>query len=280
VLDPDRKKMSKSKGNVVTPLGMLEEYGSDGVRYWAARGGPGVDTAFDVGQMKIGRRLAMKLLNASKFALTGGVVSGEVTHEFDRGMLSELAELVDEATTAFEEYEYTRALDRTETFFWSFCDDYLELIKQRRYGVDGDAAAQSANCALQAAMSVMLRMFAPFLPFVSEEVWSWWQNGSVHRAAWPASSDITTLLGQRSPESAQAFRLASEVTAKIRQHRSTNERSFKVPIRVIVSADDAQTALLRRVERDLASGNNAVSLSFGPGSPLDVTVEFVDTPDV
>jgi valyl-tRNA synthetase len=280
VLDPDRKKMSKSKGNVVTPLGMLEEYGSDGVRYWAARGGPGVDTAFDVGQMKIGRRLAMKLLNASKFALTGGVVSGEVTHEFDRGMLSELADLVDEATAAFDEYEYTRALDRTETFFWSFCDDYLELIKQRRYGVDGDAAAQSANCALQAAMSVMLRLFAPFLPFVSEEVWSWWQTGSVHRAAWPASSDIATLIGQRSPEAAQAFRLASEITARIRQQRSTNKRSFKVPITVVVTADEAQTALLARVERDLTSGNNAISLAFALGSPLDVTVEFMDTPEV
>ncbi len=277
VLDPDRKKMSKSKGNVVTPLGLLEEYGSDGVRYWAARGGPGVDTAFDVGQMKIGRRLAMKLLNASKFALTGGVVSGEVTHDFDRGLLTELAQLVDEVTAAFEEYEYARALDRTETFFWSFCDDYLELIKQRRYGADGPAAAESANLALQAAMSVLLRLFAPFLPFVSEEVWSWWQSGSVHRAAWPASGEIETLLGNRSPEPAQAYRLASEVTAKIRQKRSTNKRSFKVPIRVVVSADAGQTALLRRVERDLTSGNNAAALSFTPGSLLDVTVEFVET---
>jgi valyl-tRNA synthetase len=279
VLDPDRKKMSKSKGNVVTPLGLLQEYGSDGVRYWAARGGPGVDTAFDGGQMKIGRRLAMKLLNASKFALTGGVATGAVTHDFDRGMLTGLAELVDEVTAAFDEYEYTRALDRTETFFWSFCDDYLELIKQRRYGVDGAAAAQSANCALQAAMSVMLRLFAPFLPFASEEVWSWWQTGSVHRAVWPASSEITILIGERAPEAADAFRLASEVTAKIRQQRSTNKRSFKVPIRAVVSANEVQTALLGRVQQDLASGNNAVSLTFAPGSPLDVAVEFAKTPE-
>ena len=154
--------MSKSKGNVVTPLALLEEYGSDGVRYWAARGGPGVDTAFDVGQMKIGRRLAMKLLNASKFALTGGVVSGEVTHDFDRGLLTELAQLVDEVTAAFEEYEYARALDRTETFFWSFCDDYLELIKTASVrGRRRRPAAESANLAMQAAMSVLLRLFAP-----------------------------------------------------------------------------------------------------------------------
>jgi valyl-tRNA synthetase len=277
VLDPDRKKMSKSKGNVVTPLGLLQEYGSDGVRYWAARGGPGVDTAFDVGQMKIGRRLAMKLLNASKFSLTGGVVEGEVSEELDRGMLTELAALVDEVTTAFDEYEYTRALDRTEAFFWSFCDDYLELIKQRRYGADGDAPAQSANRAMQAAMSVMLRLFAPFLPFVTDEVWSWWHEGSVHRAAWPASAEITQLIGGPSRDAAASFRLASDVTARLRHQRSINKRSFKVPINATVTSDEAQLALLARVQRDVASGNNATALRFQPGTSLDVAVEFIET---
>ena len=197
ILDPDRKKMSKSKGNVVTPLALLQEYGSDGVRYWAARGGPGVDTAFDVGQMKIGRRLAMKLLNASKFVLTGGAVDGEVTHPLDRGMLTELAALVDDATAALDEYEYTRVLDRTEAFFWSFCDNYLELVKSRRYGDHGEAGAASANRAMQAALSVMLRLFAPYLPFVTEEVWSWWREGSVHRQPWPASADLAGLHAAR-----------------------------------------------------------------------------------
>ena len=277
VLDPDRKKMSKSKGNVVTPLAMLQEYGSDGVRYWAARGGPGVDTAFDVGQMKIGRRLAMKLLNASKFAFSGGVVEGEVTNELDRGMLTELAALVDEVTAAFDEYEYTRALDRTEVFFWSFCDDYLELIKQRRYGAEGEAGAQSANRAMQAAMSVMLRLFAPFLPFVTEEVWSWSHPGSVHRAAWPASSEITAVIGDRSSEAAAAFKLASDVTARLRHQRSINKRSFKVPVRATVSSDETQTALLNRVKSDVASGNNVTALHFQPGATLDVVVEFIET---
>ena len=277
VLDPDRKKMSKSKGNVVTPLGMLQEYGSDGVRYWAARGGPGVDTAFDVGQMKIGRRLAMKILNASKFALSSGAAAGEIINDLDRGMLTELAALVDDVTEALDDYEYTRALDRTEVFFWSFCDDYLELIKQRRYGVEGDAAAQSANRAMQAAMSVMLRLFAPFLPFVTDEVWSWWHEGSVHRAPWPSSSEITTLIGDRSADAAAAFKLASDVTAKLRHERSMNKRSFKVPIRATVSLDEAQMQLLQRVQRDVAAGNNAVSLSLQPAAALNVSVEFVET---
>src|SRR4029077_16550917 len=125
------------KGNVVTPLGLLEEHGSDGVRYWAASGRPGTDTAFDPRQRKGGRRLAMKLLNASRFALGAASPQGAITAPVDRAMIRSLSALADEATTAFERYDYARALQRTESFFWRFCDDYLELVKGRRYGEQG-----------------------------------------------------------------------------------------------------------------------------------------------
>jgi valyl-tRNA synthetase len=276
VLDPDRKKMSKSKGNVITPLGLLQEYGSDGVRYWAARGGPGVDLAFDVGQMKIGRRLAMKVLNATKFALASGPATGEVTEPVDRGILAELARLVDEATVALDEYEYTRVLDRTEAFFWSFCDNYLELIKSRRYGDQGEAAAQSANRAMQAALSVMLRLFAPFLPFVTEEVWSWWHEGSVHRAAWPSARDLSSI-APLDEASAGVLNAAIDVLGEVRRAKSEARRPLKAAIARAVVRDTPER--LRQIEaarRDLSAAAIIQVLDLEPSDAFSVSVEFAE----
>ena len=204
ILDPDRKKMSKSKGNVVTPMGLLQQHGSDAVRYWAASARLGTDAAFDEGMMKIGRRLAIKVLNASKFVLDFGrdpvTGIGEIaldpaliTVDIDRAMLAGLADVVDAATKALDAYDHTRALELTESFFWTFCDDYLELVKDRAYG-KGDAwdkaVTTSARTALALALDTMLRLFAPVLPFATDEVWSWWREGSIHRAPWPTSDQL------------------------------------------------------------------------------------------
>ena len=229
VLDPDRKKMSKSKGNVVTPMGLLEEHGSDGVRYWAASGRPGTDTAFDTGQMKVGRRLAIKLLNASKFVLSRPEPVGPVTHLLDRGLLTSLRGLIEDTTRALEGYDYARALQITETFFWSLCDNYLEMVKSRRYGDHGPEAAGSANASLLCALSVLNRLFAPYLPFAAEEVWSWWRPGSVHTASWPAVHEIDAVAAADA-DAQRALDAAIEVLGEIRRVKSIEKRPLKARI--------------------------------------------------
>ena len=276
ILDPDRKKMSKSKGNVVTPMHLLEEHGSDAVRYWAASGRPGTDTAFDVGQMKIGRRLAIKILNASRFALTLGADTegGEVTNPLDRSMLAQLAEVVAQSTAAFETYNYSRALEVTEAFYWRFCDDYLELVKDRVYGGMGAAEAASAKSALGVATDTLLRLFAPFLPFVTEEVWSWWRNGSVHRASWPEAAAI---LGLAHDGDAATFDAVGDVLVFVRKAKSDAKRSMRARLAsVTVQAPDITIERLLTAEGDLVAAGGIDAITYVPAERLQVEAVLAD----
>ena len=269
VLDPDRKKMSKSKGNVVTPMALLEQHGTDAVRYWAACGRPGVDTAFDEAQMKVGRRLAIKVLNASRFALgrlAGAPIPdvGAVQAPLDLAMLSGLAAVVEEATAAFESYDYARALERTETFFWSLCDDYLELVKGRAYEDPTGTGPASARAALAGALSVLLRLLAPFLPFVTEEVWSWWHRGSVHRAPWPQASELPAGPTGRT----EVLDMAAEVLGALRRAKTTAKRSMRAPVtRLVVSDTPERLALLAQAADDICDAGGVAELVTRQGEP-------------
>ncbi|MEU9874559.1 valine--tRNA ligase [Actinomadura sp. NPDC048021] len=268
ILDPDRKKMSKSKGNVVTPIDLLREYGSDAVRYWAASGRPGTDTAFDTGQIKVGRRLAIKILNASKFVLGLGEAAPDapVTEPLDKAMLAALAGVVEEATEAFEGYDYARALERTERFFWEFCDDYLELVKARAYG-DGPQAL-SARAALRTALSVLLRLFAPVLPFVTEEVWSWWRRGSVHTAPWPSAAEL--------PPGGDPAVLAAtgEALRQVRKAKSEARASMRADVSRAVVRGSQVTRIARP---DLAAAGRIADLTL-EDAPAALTVDVVLAP--
>ncbi|MCI7551340.1 MAG: valine--tRNA ligase [Actinomycetaceae bacterium] len=249
ILDPDHKKMSKSKGNVVTPMALLEKHGSDAVRYWAASARLGTDAAFDEQQMKIGRRLAMKVLNASRFALQMGGTDAPVDLDasavitpIDQAMLAELRDVVQQATLAFEKYDHTRALELTETCFWTFCDDYLEIVKDRAYDRDGVYAdsgrgdlVRSARVALNIAIDVFVRLLAPVLPYATEEVWSWYRTGSVHQAPWPQVSELeqavndsdSSVLNAASSALAALRRVKTE--AKVAQRAAYEHVSILVP---------------------------------------------------
>jgi valyl-tRNA synthetase len=272
ILDPDRKKMSKSKGNAVTPMDLLREHGTDAVRYWATSARLGVDTAFDLAQIKVGRRLAIKILNAGRFVLGFDPAGADesvgdaaarttaadpsaarttaadqsaadpITQPIDQALLRRLADVTERCTAALEAYDHATALEQAERFFWFFCDDYLELVKARAYGEHGAIAAASAVATLRTGLSAVLRLIAPFLPFVTEEVWSWWQDGSVHRASWP---DAAALRAAAGPGDDAVLAAASAAIAAIRKAKSQARVPMKnsVPALILTAARDALDAL-------------------------------------
>src|SRR5450631_4312648 len=272
ILDPDRKKMSKSKGNATTPMGMVIDYGADAIRYWASAARMGTDAALDTAQMKVGRRLAIKVLNASKFALSFGEVAGEladaVTMPIDKSMLGGLADVVDKATKGFEAFDYTRALEVTEGFFWTFCDDYLELVKERAYGGQGEQDAASARASLRIALDVLLRLLAPILPFATEEVWSWWHDGSIHRTAWPIPDDLKSIAAQADPAMLAAVGAA---LAGIRRAKSEAKVGMRADVRsAVVTGRPATLARIRLAVGDLSAAGHIAALDYEPGDAFSV----------
>ncbi|MBH5336130.1 valine--tRNA ligase [Streptomyces pactum] len=273
ILDPDRKKMSKSQGNVVTPGHLLDEYGADAVRYWAASGRPGTDTAFDPQQMKIGRRLAVKLLNASRFVLQlpAPTADARTTVPLDRALLARLAGTVEEATTALEGFDYTSALDAIERFFWFFCDNYVELVKERAYGKEGQEGAESARVTLRRALDIVTRMFAPVLPYTTEETWSWTHDSSVHLAAWPTAAELADGAEGGRPELADA---AAAAIAAVRKAKSTAKVSMRAEVaRAVVQAPAGMLADIELVVADVKAAGNVADLVIQEGEGAELTVE-------
>ena len=274
ILDPDRKKMSKSKGNTVTPLHLLDEYGVDSVRYWAASARLGADTAFDPQTFKIGKRLVTKLFNAAKFVLGPAGELQPITTEIDRAFVARLARLVERATLDLEAYRYANALESIETFFWSqFTDTFIELAKPRVWGSQGNATERgSALSALRLGLNVLLRSFAPMLPYITEEIWSWvfareTGQASIHRAPWPSASDFE---GVAPPDSPASFDLAMTCLNAINKAKSEAGVSAGRAVEsVSLRANAATLAALAPVLADVAGAARCQSY----GTQVDAALE-------
>ena len=250
ILDPDRKKMSKSKGNVMTPMPLLEQYSADAGRYWAASARLGSDTAFDEKVWKIGKRLVTKLFNAAKFVLSQTGENHPITNEIDRAFVAQLSKLVEDCTGWFEDYDYARALQETESFFWThFTDTYLELVKVRARGyadgARGEAAEApgSAVASLRLGLSVLLRLFAPVLPYITEEIWSWafakeTGHARIHTAPWPSEADFAAV---ESPADEGSFDRAVAALQAINKAKSEAEVSMGREVESMVLAANAKT---------------------------------------
>ncbi|MFT4245882.1 MAG: valine--tRNA ligase [Micrococcaceae bacterium] len=261
ILDPDRKKMSKSKGNVVVPDDVIEKFGTDAVRYWAASAKLGADTAFEERQMKIGRRLAIKLLNASKFALNLDANAShldsldKITDPLDKSLLANLGVVIEQATKAFENNDYARALHTIEPFFWNFTDDYIELVKNRANGNQGEEGKKSAAIALSFAIDGFLRLFSPFMPFTTDEVWSWWRSDSVHAQEWPTVDDLSKF-------NTEEFNTASAAIAALRRAKSEEKiKQRNELISVTLEVPETQKTSFEKITEDLKATAKVIELN-------------------
>ncbi len=294
ILDPDRKKMSKSKGNVVTPENLLDEWTADGVRYWAARARLGTDTAYDPSVFKVGKRLVNKVFNASRFVLmqlegVEGDLPGfeHITEPLDMALVDRLRMTITQATSAFEAFDYATAMQAAEDDFWKFCDHYLELVKLRSYSEEDTAERRSALAALTWGLKTFLKLLAPFLPYVTEEVWSWafaskeGRDRSVHTSAWPTVDEVA---GVDRPDYDGVFEAAVELLAAIRGAKTKAQKSLRWPVaRLEITGPEVDRKALELILNDVLRAGHvdpeAVSIDNGPspeGTRFAVTVDLAE----
>lgn len=289
ILDPDRKKMSKSQGNVVTPEPLIDQFGADSVRYWAARARLGVDTAYDEQVFRVGKRLCTKLFNASKFAIGRFAdISKEqlgperITAEVDRAAIDQLRPVLRRATESFDQFDYAQALSLSEEFFWNtFCDNYLELAKPRTYDEDLSEERLSAAATLRILHRAVVRLLAPYLPFITDEIWHWAYNGdagmhdSVHKSPWPLLEEFASI---PAPASETIWSSAITVIEAVRKAKADANQSIKAPVkRVAVTANEELSKALAHAVPDITRMleiNEFDLATNGAAEPIQVTVEL------
>ncbi len=281
ILDPDRKKMSKSKGNVITPGHLLDQYSADAIRYWAGKARLGADTAYDETVFKIGGKLTTKLFNAAKFVLTQlentpKPAIADIQTPLDCAWVHKMRILIDTATRRMTEYEYAAALEETESIFWMFCDHTVELIKSRSYQLADQPEGKSALATLEWTLSVFLRLFAPFLPFITEEIWTAHftaQAPSIHIAPWPTASEIETI---RKPEDSELVPLAIDILSHIRAAKTEGQKSLKWPVRQLeITGPNGTCNRWESIKSDVCAAGKVETVTLTESTTEKVQVKVI-----
>ena len=277
ILDPDRKKMSKSKGNVVTPSDLIQEYGTDPVRYWAASARLGTDTAFDEQVFKIGKRLSTKIYNASKFVLSQDALEGEVKNPLDLSFLANLIEHVDICSNNYNKFNFAESMMVAEKFFWNmFTDNYLELVKNRARQNEDLEQQTSSVATLRLTLNVMLRLFAPVLPIITDEVWSWVfakETGidSIHSSTWPTKEEILNYSFKE--EEKKLFLTTCDAIRAIRRSKTQNGFRLGAEVKSIsLVGTEKDIKLLELAKNDIVTAARCEILNLELGKEIEARI--------
>ena len=286
ILDPDRKKMSKSKGNVVTPIDLLSKHSSDAVRYWAARAKLGYDIAFEEQVMDQGRKLVMKIFNASKFVAnivgqsnvnpTTDDIYANITNPTDKAWLTKISNLVEASIKSFNNLDYYLSLEATEKGFWDFCDNYLELVKARAYNEED----KSAVSALIITIETFLKLFAPFCPFITEEVfqcraWKKEEEKSIHNQPWPKVESYKAMIA----EDYALYEALVVISSDIRKAKTEAGKNLKTPVKeLVINAPTHLIEQIKQSEQDIVNVGhvNSENITYKEAEELSVEKVVVD----
>jgi valyl-tRNA synthetase len=273
MLDPQGKKMSKSKGNVIPPQGMIEKYSADALRYMAGGVKLGEDLAFPEKELVSGQKTINKLWNAASFAnmhLENYVLQKpEQLETYDKWLLSKLSKVIKDNTEQFDKYEYSKVKNNTDIFFWKmFCDNYLEIVKDRLYNPDkrGNEQRLSGQYALYTALLNITKMFAPFMPHITEAIYQNYfkEEKSIHLTKWPQ-----TILEDEEAELAGDYGL--DILNTVRKFKSENQLSLKTEIEELTldSEDKQFEKIIESVKEDLMAVTKAKKIVFSNDTSLE-----------
>ena len=264
--DPHGKKMSKSKGNVIEPQDVIEKYGADCLRFWAAGSKLGDDLPFQEKDLVTGQKFITKLWNASKFAfmhLEDYGLEKPKLEVADKWILSKLSKIIKTSTESFKKYEYARTKAEVENFFWhSFCDNYLEIVKDRLYNPDkrGKEARVSAQFSLYNSLLAILKMMAPVMPFITEEIYHMHyaqkeKLKSIHNSKWP---DLK-MVDEKSEKLGDV--LVSAVQ-NVRKTKAERNMSLKVPVKKLMIKAKITKSDFEKIKDDLSGATKAEDIEF------------------